>query len=207
MNTEWAHGDTARRRPPLREWKRRRLIAFAVIAVIWIPLMIVTGGFLAGTVDLLLLGCAAIAGWAIARSLGIDARHPLVRFVRQRPWRDPEMIIVRAARALRNVLIIGVAGRLLAPTSIEIALNPADLDRLSRYLESEVREHDLTEQYLTVIREYAATVVGDGPVRVSLRPDPGVPVGTGRPRYSAAHRTAPPCAGASLAGAPVGGGW
>lgn len=191
MNTEWAPGDRARRKPPLREWQRRRLTVVAAIGVIWVLLIVMTGRLLAGTLLLVLSTCVAIAGWAIARSLGIDAHHPLVRRVRQRPWRDPRMIIDRAARALPTVLIIGVAGKVLAPANIEIALNPADLNKLARHLALDLVEQDLTERYLTAIREYAATAAGEGAIWVSLRSDPCVPLGTGRPRSIAALRRPP----------------
>jgi hypothetical protein len=77
-----------------------------------------------------LVAIAALAGASLAglRALGVTRDHPWIQRMASRPWRDGQDVLRIAMRHLPDVFVITPSGSLLAPSVVELQLNPADLD-------------------------------------------------------------------------------
>jgi hypothetical protein len=169
-------------RVPLQPRNRKRWLAAAGVAVIWAFFAIKAGSVLAGTLLLVLIGAAAVLLMVALRSLGINRDHPWVQWLAARPWRDGRDVLQLALRHLPEVLIITPGGRLLAPNSVEIRMNQADLDALTEMMDIELVNASATEAYQGHIRARSASLAGAGRVEVNVLADPDVAPGRYRLR-------------------------
>ena len=156
--------------------RRRWLIAGAVTGL-WLLLLIVSGSLLSSLV-LLVLAIAFLALMAVGlRSLGISRDHRAVQALATRPWRDGREVLALALRHMSEVFIITPNGSRLAPSSVELCMNPADVDSLANLIDLELVNASAAEAYAAEITACGAQVRHDVPIEVSVVPDPAVPVG------------------------------
>lgn len=182
----------------MRSWRRRAAVA-AVIGI-WLIYLIVTGS-LPGSL-LLLLALAVFAGIVLIalRSLGIGADHPLIRPLATRPWRDGRDILQLALKHLREVFIITPNGSLLAPSAVELCMNPADVDSLSNVIDLDLVEAYAAEAYQKEILDSSARVLRNVPIELSVVEDPDVPPGRYRIRQRRPQSQGHPSSGLTVLG-------
>lgn len=177
---------SARRRAglALQGRKRRRWVIVGSIAGAWLVLLVASGSATASMA--LLLGLAVLAGiCAIAlRSLGIGRDHPLVRSLATRPWRDGREVLRIALQHLSEVFIITPGGALLAPSAIELCMNPADVDSLASVIDLELVNVSAAEAYAAEVQACGARVRPGVPIEAAVVTDPAVPAG----RYALRQR-------------------
>ena len=156
--------------------RRRWLIAGAVTGL-WLLLLIVSGSLLSSLV-LLVLAIAFLALMAVGlRSLGISRDHRAVQALATRPWRDGREVLALALRHMSEVFIITPNGSRLAPSSVELCMNPADVDSLANLIDLELVNASAAEAYAAEIAASGAQVRQDMPIEVSVVSDPAVPAG------------------------------
>jgi hypothetical protein len=75
------------------------------------------------------------------------------------------------------VFVVTPSGALLAPTSVELRLNPRDFGSLGERMDIGLVEASAAEVYEEQVAAHEARPAGPGPVEVSLISDPAVPEG------------------------------
>jgi hypothetical protein len=197
----------------LQARSRRRWVIAGAVTGLWLLMLIVSGSLTASLVllvlALLFLGLMAVG----LRSLGISRDHPAVQALATRPWRDGREVLALALRHMSEVFIITPNGSRLAPSSVELCMNPADVDSLANLIDLELVNASAAEAYVAEIAASGAQVRQDVRIEVSVVPDPVVPAGRyalrqGRPAaarvpagFGAAASAAPAWAGPASAAA------
>ena len=177
---------------------RRRWALAAAVTVCWVVLWTATGSLVGGTLVLLFLAALGVVTVLALRALGVTRDHPWVRQIATRPWRDGQEVLQLALRHLPEVFVVTPSGALLAPTSVELRLNPRDVGSLGERMDIGLVEASAAEVYDEQVAAHGARLAGPGPVEVSLISDPSVPEG----RYQL--RQGRPLGAAGPAGAPSG---
>src|SRR6201989_466800 len=171
-----------RGRAPLRQRSRRRWAIAGGVAAGWLVLEVMTGSAVSAT--LVLVAIAALAGASLAglRALGITRDHPWLQRMASRPWRDGQDVLRIAMRHLPDVFVITPSGSLLAPTVVELQLNPADLDSLREQMDLDVISSSLTEVYEEQVVAYQGRPAAPGRAQVYVIASGSVPPGRYRLR-------------------------
>ena len=171
-------GQMPRMQPPGAPRRNRRRWAVAAAATVcWVLLWSVTGSIVSGTLVLLFLAALGVVTVLALRALGVNRDHPWVRQIATRPWRDGQEVLQLALRHLPEVLVVTPSGALLAPTSVELLLNPRDYGSLGERMDIGLVEMSAAEVYEEQVAAHEARLAGPGPVEVSLISDPSVPEG------------------------------
>ena len=168
-------GHMPRMQPPRRN--RRRWAVAAAVTACWVVLWTVTGSLVSGTLVLLFLAGLGVVTVLALRALGVTRDHPWVRQIATRPWRDGQEVLQLALRHLPEVFVVTPSGALLAPTSVELRLNPRDFGSLGERMDIGLVETSAAEVYQEQVAAHEARLAGPGPVEVSLISDPSVPEG------------------------------
>src|SRR4029077_10710480 len=79
------------------------------------------------------------------RALGVTRDHPWIRQMASRPWRDGQDVLKVAMRHLSDVFVVTPSGSLLAPSIVELQLNPDDLNFLCERMELGVISANMSE--------------------------------------------------------------
>ena len=167
-----------RRQPPgAPRRNRRRWALAAAVTVCWVVLWTVTGSLVGGTLVLLFLAGLGVVTVLALRALGVTRDHPWVRQIATRPWRDGQEVLQLALRHLPEVFVVTPSGALLAPTAVELRLNPRDFGSLGERMDIGLVETSAAEVYGEQVAAHGARLAGPGPVEVSLISDPSVPEG------------------------------
>jgi hypothetical protein len=163
--------------------KKRWTIA-AATAALWLTLLAISRSAIASSALLLIL--AIFVGICVIslRSLGFDRRHPVVQSLASRPWRDGQEVFALAMRHLSELFILTPKGSWLAPSDVEVRMNPADVDSLAELIDLDLANELAVESYEAQIAALSARVHLNGPVEVRIAADPEVPVG----RYALRQR-------------------
>ena len=156
---------------------RRRWALAAAVTVCWVVLWTMTGSLVGGTLVLLFLAALGVVTVLALRALGVTRDHPWVRQIATRPWRDGQEVLQLALRHLPEVFVVTPSGALLAPTSVELRLNPRDVGSLGERMDIGLVETSAAEVYVEQVAAHGARLAGPGPVEVSLIGDPSVPEG------------------------------
>ena len=156
---------------------RRRWALAAAVTVCWVVLWTVTGSLVGGTLVLLFLAGLGVVTVLALRALGVTRDHPWVRQIATRPWRDGQEVLQLALRHLPEVFVVTPSGALLAPTAVELRLNPRDFGSLGERMDIGLVETSAAEVYGEQVAAHGARLAGPGPVEVSLISDPSVPEG------------------------------
>jgi hypothetical protein len=161
----------------LQARSRRRWVIAGAVTGLWLLMLIVSGSLTASLVllvlALLFLGLMAVG----LRSLGIGRDHPAVQALATRPWRDGREVLALALRHMSEVFIITPNGSRLAPSSVELCMNPADVDSLANLIDLELVNASAAEAYVAEIAASGAQVRQDVRIEVSVVPDQAVPAG------------------------------
>src|ERR1035438_6059067 len=129
--------DAVRRpaRAPLPPRSRKRWAVAAAVAAGWVVLLTMTGSAIGATLLLAVLAVLGVVSVLLLRSLGVTGDHPWIRRLAARPWRDGQDVLQLALRHLSEVFVITPSGSLLAPSLVELRLNPDDLHSLSERMD------------------------------------------------------------------------
>jgi hypothetical protein len=171
-----------RGRAPLRQRSRRRWAIAGGVAAGWLVLEVMTGSAVSATLVLVAIAALGGAGLAGLRALGITRDHPWIQRMASRPWRDGQDVLRIAMRHLPDVFVITPSGSLLAPSVVELQLNPADLDSLRERMELGVISSSLTEVYEEQVAAYQARQATPGRAQVYVIASDSVPPGRYRLR-------------------------
>jgi hypothetical protein len=156
---------------------RRRWVIAGAVTGLWLLMLIISGSLTASLVllvlALLFLGLMAVG----LRSLGISRDHPALQALATRPWRDGREVLALALRHMSEVFIITPNGSRLAPSSVELCMNPADLDSLANLIDLELVNASAAEAYVAEVSASGAQVRQDVPIEVRVVPDAAVPAG------------------------------
>jgi hypothetical protein len=176
--------EAARRqvRAPLRQRSRRRWAVAGGVAACWVVLEVVTGSAVSATV--LLVAIAGLSAGCVGglRALGITRGHPWLRRLASRPWRDGQDVLKVAIRHLSDVFVVTPSGLLLAPSIVELQLNPGDLSSLCQQMELGVISASVTEVYEEQVAAHGARFAGPGRADVHVIAAGSVPPGRYRLR-------------------------
>jgi hypothetical protein len=198
MMGDQAGGARRRAGGRLQARNRRRWVIAGTVTGLWLLLLIVSGSLISSLV-LLVLALVFLALMAVGlRSLGIGRDHPAVQALATRPWRDGREVLALALRHMSEVFIITPSGSRLAPSSVELCMNPADVDSLANIIDLELVNASAAEAYVAEITASGAQVRQDVPIQVSVVPDPAVPAGRYGLRQARPHPLRVP-AGAGFA--------
>ena len=171
---------------------RRRWAIAAAVTVCWVVLWTATGSLVGGTLVLLFLAGLGVVTVLALRALGVTRDHPWVRQIATRPWRDGQEVLQLALRHLPEVFVVTPSGTLLAPTAVELRLNPRDFGSLGERMDIGLVETSAAEVYNEQVAAHGARLAGPGPVEVSLISDPSVPEGRYQLRQGRPLGAAPP---------------
>jgi len=161
----------------LQARSRRRWIIAGAVTGLWLLLLIVSGS-LTSSLVLLVLALAFLGLMTVGlRSLGVSRDHPAVQALATRPWRDGREVLALALRHMSEVFIVTPNGSRLAPSSVELCMNPADVASLANLIDLELVNASAAEAYVAEITASGAQVRPDVPIEVSVVPDPAVPAG------------------------------
>jgi hypothetical protein len=167
---------------PLWTRSRKRWAIAAGAAGAWLLLLVFTGS-VTGSLALFFLLVMLVLGLAmVLRSFGIGRDHPLARRLATRPWRDGREVLHLALRHLSEVFIVMPNGSLLAPSAVELHMNPADVESLADVIDLALVNANAAEAYEEAVAACAARIARDIPVEVSVVADPEVPAGRYRLR-------------------------
>jgi len=171
-------GQMPRMQPPgAPRRNRKRWALAAAVTVCWVVLWTVTGSLVNGTLVLLFLGALGVVTVLALRALGVTRDHPWVRQIATRPWRDGQEVLQLALRHLPEVFVVTPSGALLAPSSVELRLNPRDVGSLGERMDLGLVEASAAEVYEEQVAAHGARLAGPGPVEVRVASDPSVPEG------------------------------
>jgi FHA domain len=180
--TEGREAPRGQARTPLRQRSRRRWAVTGGVAASWVVLEVLTGSALSATVVLVAvagLGAASVGG---LRALGITRDHPWIRQLASRPWRDGQDVLKVATRHLSDVFVATPSGLVLAPTIVELQLNPDDLVSLCERMEIGVISAGVTEVYEAQVAAHGARFAGSGRAELHVIAVGSVPPGRYRLR-------------------------
>jgi len=180
--TEGRDGARRQVRTPLRQRSRKRWGIAGGVAVFWMVLWVMTGSVISATVLLVVIGTLGAASVGGLRALGVTRDHPWIRQMASRPWRDGQDVLKVAMRHLSDVFVVTPSGSLLAPSIVELQLNPDDLNFLCERMELGVISASMTEVYEEQVAEYRARYAGPGRVEVYVTASASVPPGRYRLR-------------------------
>jgi len=180
--TEGRDGARRQVRTPLRQRSRKRWGIAGGVAVFWMVLWVMTGSVISATVLLMVTGTLGAASVGGLRALGVTRDHPWIRRMASRPWRDGQDVLKVAMRHLSDVFVVTPSGSLLAPSIVELQLNPDDLNFLCERMELGVISASMTEVYEEQVAEYRARYAGPGRVEVYVTASASVPPGRYRLR-------------------------
>jgi hypothetical protein len=192
-------GEAARRpaRAPLRPRSRRRWAIAGGVAACWVVAEMMTHSAIVATVLLAAIAGLGVAGVGGLRAMGFTRDHPWLRRIASRPWRDGQDVLSAALRHLSDVFVVTPSGSLLAPSVVEIQLNPGDLLSLRERMELDVVCVSATEVYEEMVAARGARFAGPGRADVYVVPDDSVPQGRYRLRQGI------PVSGGPVSGGPV----
>jgi FHA domain len=175
--TDRARGGRWRDGGPVPARRRKRWMIAAAVAAAALLLISVTGSVLASLAVLVL--AAVLAGLAAValRALGFGRDHPAVQALATRPWRDGREVFGLALRHLHEVFIVTPNGSRLAPSAVELCMNPRDVDALADIIDLELVNASAAEAYAAEIEASGAQVRRDLPLEVRVVADPAVPAG------------------------------
>jgi hypothetical protein len=175
--TDRARGGRWRNGGPVPVRRRKRWMIAAAVAAAALLLISVTGSVLASLAVLVL--AAVLAGLAAValRALGFGRDHPAVQALATRPWRDGREVFGLALRHLYEVFIVTPNGSRLAPSAVELCMNPRDVDALADIIDLELVNASAAEAYAAEIEASGAQVRRDLPLEVRVVADPAVPAG------------------------------
>ena len=169
-------------RAPLRRRSRRRWAIAGGVAAGWVLLEIMTGSAVSATVVLVTIAGLVVASVSGLRILGITRDHPWIRRLASRPWRDGQDVLKVAMRHMSEVFVVTPSGSLLAPSVVELQLNPDDLTALCERMELGVISASMTEVYEEQVAAYQAHLAGPGRGQVYVLANGTVPPGCYRLR-------------------------
>jgi hypothetical protein len=169
-------------RVPLRQRSRRRWGIKGGIALCWMVAYFVTGSAVAATVLLVAVGGLGTAAVAGLRVIGVNGSHPWVQRMASRPWRDGQDVLNLAMRHLPDVFVVTPNGSLLAPSVVEVQMNPDDLISLRERMELDVIRASATEVYEEQAAARGARFAGPDKADVYAVPDGSVAPGRYRLR-------------------------
>jgi hypothetical protein len=171
--------DAVRRpaRAPLPPRSRKRWAVAAAVAAGWVVLLTMTGSTIGATLLLAVLAVLGVVSVLLLRSLGVTGDHPWIRRLAARPWRDGQDVLQLALRHLSEVFVITPSGSLLAPSLVELRLNPDDLHSLSERMDLGLIAASAAEVYEDQVAAHGARFAGHGPADVRVIADPSVPAG------------------------------
>lgn len=164
-------------RRPVSKRRRYQRWTFGALATMWLAYLIWTGSLAGSLLALIILALLGACAVAVLRSMRFNLDDRLVRRLRERPWRDGQKVLELALTNLREVFVITPLGAYLAPSKIDLRMNPADLESLQNYIDLELVEACAVEAYETEIMKYDARVLRDVSIQVSVVGDADVPVG------------------------------
>jgi hypothetical protein len=118
----------------------------------------------------------------VLRSFGIGRDHPVAQRLATRPWRDGREVLHLALRHLSEVFIVMPNGSLLAPSAVEVHMNPADVESLADLIDLALVNAEAAEAYEAEVAACSARIARDIPAEVSVVADPEVPAGRYRLR-------------------------
>jgi FHA domain len=182
---------------PIRTRSRRRWAIALAVAAAWLADAVVSGSVISSSALFLALAALATIVALVLRSLGFGMDHPLLQPLTTRPWRDGRDVLQLALRNLRQVFIITPGGSLLAPSAVEVCMNPADVDSLADAIDLELVSAFAVEAYEAAVAASSARILRNVPVEVDVIEDPAVPLG----RYRVRQRRQQPAAFASAGAA------
>jgi hypothetical protein len=184
-------------------WRRKRKRwAIATVAIgVWLAYLLASGSVFGSTALLLTLVVVVIVFAVVLRSMGVGMDHPLVQPLTTRPWRNGRDVLQLALQHLGEVFIITPNGSLLAPSAVELRMNPADVDSLAEVIDLALVNAHAAEAYEAEVAARSARILRDVPVEVSVVEDPEVPLG----RYRIRQRKQ--VAAGAWAGADAGAAW
>jgi hypothetical protein len=195
-------GREAARRParaPLRPRSRRRWAIAGGVAACWVVAEVMTHSAVVATVLLAAIAGLGVASVAGLRAMGFTRDHPWLQRIASRPWRDGQDVLSAALRHLSDVFVVTPSGSLLAPSVVEVQLNPGDLLSLRERMELDVVCASATEVYEDMVAARGARFAGPGRADVYVVPDDSVPQGRYRLRQGI------PVSGGPVSGTPVSG--
>ena len=132
----------------LQARSRRRWIVAGAVTGLWLLLLIVSGS-LTSSLVLLVLALAFLGLMTVGlRSLGVGRDHPAVQALATRPWRDGREVLALALRHMSEVFIVTPNGSRLAPSSVELCMNPADVASLANLIDLELVNASAAEAYV-----------------------------------------------------------
>ncbi|HEV2375752.1 MAG TPA: FHA domain-containing protein [Streptosporangiaceae bacterium] len=162
--------------PPWTRGRKGWVVAGAVAGT-WLVFLYLSGSVAGGSVLLVLVAVLAGCFVVVMRSLGVGRDHPLVRPLATRPWRDGRDVLHAALRHLSQVFIVMPNGSLLAPSAIEVCMNPADVESLADLIDLSVVNAHAAEAYEAEVAACSARSTPGIPPDVRVVADPDVPAG------------------------------
>jgi hypothetical protein len=175
-------GNQAPRRPqPLPRSRRRWAVAGGVVAAFAV-LYIVTGSAIGAAAVLIVVGGLAVICVMGLRALGITRDHPVVQQLSSRPWRDGQEVLQVALRHLPEVFVVTPSGSLLAPSVVELQLNPDDLRSLLERMDLDLITISAAEVYEEQVAAHSARFSRPGPPQVQVTASTSLPPGRYRLR-------------------------
>jgi hypothetical protein len=197
----------AGRRPPVAPRSRRRWAVAGGIVACWAVLLIVTGSAIGAAVLLAVLAAIGVIGVMGLRALGITREHPWVQQLGSRPWRDGQEVLQVALRHLPEVFVVTPSGSLLAPSIIELQLNPDDLRSLLERMDLDLVTSSAAQVYEEQVAAHSARFSRPGPPQVQVTASSSLPPGRYRLRQgqplNVGQRELAYAAGPAPAAAPV----
>jgi len=185
-----------RARIPAGSRRRKRWAAAAVTTVsclgILAGLTLVSGPMFSSVplAALLLFPLAALPVTCVvtAQKLAAATRHPWIRRLAARPWRDGRDVLNTALHRLPEAFVEMPSRTLLAPDHVELVMSPADLTSLAELIDIELVNATAAEHYAAAVAAHSAVRASGAPVEVSLISDPAIPAGRYRLRRSQQRR-------------------
>jgi hypothetical protein len=175
-------GNQAPRRPqPLPRSRRRWAVAGGVVASFAV-LYIVTGSAIGAAAVLIVVGGLGVICVMGLRALGITRDHPWVQQLSSRPWRDGQEVLQVALRHLPEVFVVTPSGLVLAPSVVELQLNPDDLRSLLERMDLDLISISAAEVYEEQVAAHSARFSRPGPPQVQVTASASLPPGRYRLR-------------------------
>jgi len=167
---------------PLWTRSRKRWAIAAGAVGVWLILLYFSGSVTGSLVLFVLLAMLVLGLVMVLRSFGIGRDHPVAQRLATRPWRDGREVLHLALRHLSEVFIVMPNGSLLAPSAVELHMNPADVESLADVIDLALVNAEAAEAYEAEVAACSARIARDVPVEVSVVADPEVPAGRYRLR-------------------------
>lgn len=159
----------------------KRYTVAAASAGAWLAVFTAAGSVLLARFLLLVLAALVVAvamtTWPVS-----STRRLWPRRLAERPWRDGRAVLNLALRHMQEVFVSTPGKVLLAPSAVELQMNPDDLTSLTSRIEINLVNSIAQEHYQAAIVANAARVVNGAPVMVSITGNPAVPAGRYRLR-------------------------